>query len=228
MIEIGPGRGGLTDILVDQAARVVAIEYDRALAAMLRSRYAGREDLEIVQADVLETDFAALAPGPYRLVGNIPYNLTTPIVFHALRAPRPDVAVYLIQREVAERIAAPPGSKTYGALSVNVQAVACAALLFRVPAGAFQPKPKVESAVIRVVPRADPVVTPEREAALRLLVQSAFGMRRKQMGRIVRTLYALGVEESRRVLAAADIDAEARPETLGAAEFARLLREINS
>lgn len=224
MIEIGPGRGALTDVLVPRAGRVIAVEIDRDLAPKLRERYAGDARLTVVEGDVLDQDFAALAGGPYVVAGNVPYNITTPILFHGLRRPRPARAVYLVQREVAERIIAPPGSESYGALSANVQSVANAELVFKVPAGAFQPPPKVESAVLRITPREDPVVTAEEEDAFRALVQAAFGLRRKQLRRVVRTVCSLGAEDAERVVAAAGLDPEARPEVLTPADFARLLR----
>src|SRR5690349_22952098 len=134
VVEVGPGRGALTDILVPRARHLFAIEYDRALAAMLRTRYATTDRVTIVEQDVLEVDLAALAGPGYVLVGNVPYYITTPIIFQGLTRPRPRRAVYLVQREVAQRIVAPAGDREYGALSVNVQAVARAELLFRVPA----------------------------------------------------------------------------------------------
>lgn len=225
VVEVGPGRGALTEVLLPRCARLVVIEYDRALAALLRERYADEPRLEVVEADVLETDLAkAAGTDDYLLVGNVPYYITTPIVFHALQPPRPRRAVYLVQREVADRVAAAPGSKIYGALSVNVQAVATVRSLFRVPPGAFQPPPKVESAVIRIEPRADPVVTPAEEKAFRRFVQDAFTMRRKQLGRVMRTICSLGGEEAEALVRSAGLDPQARPETLSAAEFARLLR----
>jgi 16S rRNA (adenine1518-N6/adenine1519-N6)-dimethyltransferase len=222
VIEIGPGRGALTDLLVERAGRLIAIEYDRALAAKLVERYARRANVEIVQADVLSVDFGSLAQGPYRLLGNVPYYITTPIIFQALQPPRPDVAVYLVQREVADRLAAPPGGKEYGALTVNVGAVARVEILFHVPASAFRPPPKVESAVVRVTPRADPVVGADREAEFRAFVQATFTMRRKQMQRIMRSLKNLDAARAVQVLVAAGIDPMARPETLDDAAFARL------
>jgi 16S rRNA (adenine1518-N6/adenine1519-N6)-dimethyltransferase len=224
VIEIGPGRGALTDVLLPRCARLVAIEYDRQLASRLRERYATQPSVTIVEADVLTVELSALARGPYRLAGNVPYYITTPILFHALARPRPDVAVYLVQREVATRIVAAPGDRDYGALSVNVQAVARAELLFRVPAGAFRPPPKVESAAIRLTPRADPVVAAEEEAPFRALVQGAFSLRRKQMRRVARTLWDLDAERADALLAKAGIDPTARPETLAPAAFAALMR----
>ena len=226
VVEIGPGRGALTDLLVDRARRLVAVEVDRDLAAHLRARYADRPHVEIVEADVLQVELAALAGGDFVLAGNVPYYITTPILFHALRAPRPARAVYLVQREVAERVAAAPGGKEYGALGVNVQAVARVELLARVPPGAFQPPPQVDSAVIRVTPRDDPVVAADEEARFRGLVQEAFGLRRKQLRRVVRTIARLDAERAEAVLAEAGLDPEARPETLSPTDFARLVRAL--
>ncbi len=224
VIEIGPGRGALTDLLAERAGRLIAIEYDRALAAVLRERYARRNNVIIAEADVLSVSFGELAAGPFVLVGNVPYYITTPILFHALAPPRADRAVYLVQREVADRLSAAPGSKTYGALTVNVGAVARAVTLFGVPAGAFAPPPRVESAVVRITPRPEPLVAPEDEHALRVLVQGAFGMRRKQMRRVIRSLYAIGPEAADTMLAACGIHPEVRPETLAPEQFVALLR----
>jgi 16S rRNA (adenine1518-N6/adenine1519-N6)-dimethyltransferase len=224
VLEIGPGRGALTDILAERAGRLIAIEYDRALAAILRERYARRGNVLIAEADVLEVSLGELAAGPYVLVGNVPYYITTPILFHALTPPRADRAVYLVQREVAQRLVAPPGGKEYGALTVNVAAVARAELLFGVPAGAFTPPPKVESAVVRITPLPVPRVAPDEEERLRVLVQGAFGMRRKQMRRVVRTLFSLDAEQADALLATAGVDPEVRPEVLSVEQFVGILR----
>jgi 16S rRNA (adenine1518-N6/adenine1519-N6)-dimethyltransferase len=225
VVEIGPGRGALTDILAERAGRLIAVEVDRALAAMLRERYARRSNVLIAEADVLEVSLGELAAGPFVLVGNVPYYITTPILFHALEAPRAERAVYLVQREVADRLTAVPGSKAYGALTVNVAAVARAETLFRVPAGAFSPPPKVESAVVRITPLEAPLVESGEEEPLRKLVQGAFGMRRKQMRRVIRTLRALSAGDADSLLAAVGIDPEARPETLSVGQFVKLLRD---
>jgi 16S rRNA (adenine1518-N6/adenine1519-N6)-dimethyltransferase len=224
LIEIGPGRGSLTDVLAPRVRRLILIEYDRALAALLREKYGTRPAVEVIEADVLTVDLGKVAAGPYRLVGNVPYYITTPILFHALNPPRPDVAVYLVQREVADRISASPGSKEYGALSVNVQAMATTKTLFRVAPGSFHPPPKVESAVVRITPRAESVVAPAEEDAFRRFVIDAFSMRRKQIQRIIRALWNLTPEEAEGVLSNASIDRSARPETLAPEDFARLLR----
>jgi 16S rRNA (adenine1518-N6/adenine1519-N6)-dimethyltransferase len=228
VVEVGPGRGALTDILVRRAARVVAIELDRELAARLRERYADDPRLTVVEADVLRVSLAEAAGTPdWLLVGNVPYYITTPILFHALEPPRPTRAVFLVQREVAERVTAAPGSKVYGALTVNVRALARPELLFRVAPGAFSPAPSVESAVLRLTPVDVPVLMPHEEDGFREFVQGAFSLRRKQMRRVVRTLAALDESTAGELLAAHDIAAAARPETLSMEQFVTVYRALH-
>ena len=225
IVEVGPGRGALTEHLLPRAGRLIAVEYDRALAARLRERYAREPRVRVVEADVLASPLAAVAgTNDFLLAGNVPYYITTPILFHALKPPRPRRAVFLVQKEVADRLAAAPGARSYGALSVNVQAVANVVRLFRVPAGAFHPPPRVESAVVRIEPRTDPVVTPDEEERFRTFVQGAFGFRRKQMRRVLRSLLDLTADEAEAVLAVPGIDPDARPETLSPEDFAALMR----
>jgi 16S rRNA (adenine1518-N6/adenine1519-N6)-dimethyltransferase len=226
VIEIGPGRGALTQELLARAGRVVAIEIDRALAAKLRERYADDPRVDVIERDVLETNLGIVAGGDFALVGNVPYYITTPILFHALRPPRPTRAVYLVQKEVADRLSARPGTKAYGALTVNVGALASVETLFRVPSGAFSPPPSVDSAVVRITPRGNPIVTPDEEERFRVLVQQAFGMRRKQMRRVVRSVFSVPASRADELLAAAGIEPEVRPETLTPEQFARLLRAV--
>ena len=227
VVEIGPGRGALTDLLVPRAARVVAVELDRLLAAKLRERYAGDPRVEIVESDVLKVSIGALAGGAeFVLAGNVPYYITTPILFHALEPPRPQRAVYLVQREVAERVVAGFGSKEYGALSVNVQAVARSEILLHVPPSAFAPPPKVDSAVMRVTPRPDPVVAADEEAGFRAFVQQLFTMRRKQMRRVLRSVASLDAERAEAVLAASGVDPDVRPETLSPETLALVYRSL--
>jgi len=224
VVEIGPGRGSMTDVLVPRAKRLVLIEVDRALAARLREQYASQPHVIVVEADVLKTNLGEVAAGPFRLVGNVPYYITTPILFHALKRPRPERAVYLVQREVADRIVATPGSDDYGALSVNVQALAVPRMLFRVAPGAFNPPPKVESAVIRIEPRADPAVSENEEDTYQRFVIDAFGMRRKQLRRVLRSLWQLSPEAADEIISRCNLDPTARPETLTPTDFARLIR----
>ena len=227
VIEIGPGRGALTDILKKRVRRVIAIEYDRALAELLRERYAG-DNVEVVQADVLETDFAALAGTAFSVVGNVPYYITTPILFHTLQRPRARAAVYLVQREVADRMSAEAGSDAYGALSVNLQALASARIVFGVLRGAFNPPPKVDSAVVRIVPLEHPLISQEEEQGFREFVQAAFGMRRKQLRRVLRELCDVGPEAADVMLTAVGVDPMSRPETLSAERFAALFRRVSA
>lgn len=228
VLEIGPGRGSLTEVLAERASRLIAIEYDRALAAILAERYANRDSVTIVEADVLSVNLGEVAGGPYLLVGNVPYYITTPILFHALVPPRSERSVYLVQREVAERLCASPGTGEFGALTVNVGALATAEIMFRVPAGAFKPPPKVESAVVRITPRDVPLIGASEEQPFRTMVQGAFGLRRKQMRRVVRTLFSLDAERADLLLGRAGINPEARPETLSVEQFVALLRSSKS
>jgi len=224
VLEIGPGRGALTDLLVGRARRLVCIEIDRDLVAALRDRYAAQPQVEILEADVLTLDLAHVAGGPYVLAGNVPYYITTPIIFHALEAPRPLRAVYLVQREVADRLAADPGSKTYGALSVNVQAVASVEMLGGVSAGAFHPKPKVDSAIVRIIPREHPLIAPAEERSFRLFVTGLFGQRRRQLARALRTVADLDAVQAHDVVVAAGLDPSAQAEDLAPAQLVTLAR----
>ena len=228
VVEIGPGRGALTDLLRERSGRVVAIELDRMLADVLTARYADDARVRIVQADALAIRLADVGGDEFVLVGNVPYYITTPLIFHALERPRPLRSVFLVQREVAERLAAPPGGKEYGALSVNAQAIADIELLFTVPARAFLPPPKVESAVVRMTPRDTPLISPDVEDRFKTFVLDIFGLRRKQMRRVLRTVLRLDAERADEILRAESIDPEARPETLTPAMIAALFQRIDA
>jgi 16S rRNA (adenine1518-N6/adenine1519-N6)-dimethyltransferase len=222
VVEIGAGRGALTDTLRERARRVIAVEVDRALAQLLRARYAGDDRVSIVEGDVLGMSLGELAGGEYALVGNVPYYITTPIVFHALERPRPSRAVFLVQREVAERMTAAPGSGEYGALTVNLHAAARVESLFSVPAGAFHPPPKVQSAVVRIEPLAKALVPEGLEHDFRTLVQSAFALRRKQMRRVVRSITGLDPVTAEEVLRGIAVAPDVRPEALSPQQFVAL------
>jgi 16S rRNA (adenine1518-N6/adenine1519-N6)-dimethyltransferase len=222
VVEVGPGRGALTELLRPHAGRLIVIEIDRALAAVLRHRYRDDPAVEVVEADVLETDPAALAGGPYVLAGNVPYYITTPILFQSLTPPQPLRSVFLVQREVAERIVAPPDSEGYGALSVNVQAVASPEMLFTVPSTAFRPAPTVESAVVRLTPREEPLVPPADSRAFQRFVQALFGMRRKQLQRVLRSVYPELGKDASALLEQQGWSPAARPERLSPTELAKL------
>ena len=227
VVEIGPGRGSLTERLLARAGHVAAVELDGALAERLRAAYASDPRVTVHARDVLDVSLAEIAgTDDFLVAGNVPYYITTPILFHALQPPRARRAVFLVQREVADRIIAPPGSTAYGALSVNVQALATAMRMRGVPAGAFTPAPRVDSAVIRIVPRSDPVVTDAEQPAFSAFVIAAFGMRRKQIRRVVRTLRGLAPVAAEQALSAAGVPPDARPEVLGPREFAALWRAL--
>ena len=224
VLEIGPGPGGLTEALAARGARVVAIEKDRELVPLAQSRV---PEARIVQGDALTLDWREVAGAephlPLLVTGNIPYNITSPLLDRALLPPRPARILFLVQKEVAERLAAPAGGKTYGALTVGVQAVARVEKLFTVPAGAFTPPPKVESAVVRLVPLAEPLVPDGQVAAFRRLVVGLFSFRRKQLVRGLRELTGWPVERVTMVLERAGLAASARPETVEPYGFAALL-----
>jgi 16S rRNA (adenine1518-N6/adenine1519-N6)-dimethyltransferase len=177
-VEIGPGRGALTERLLIHADRVAAIELDSALAEHLRQRWRGESRLEILEGNGLAVDWSQWGPGV--LTGNLPYYVATPIVSRYVRTPGSlSQAVFLIQQEVAERITAKPGGRAYGYLSVACQFFAQADYLFNVPPGAFQPPPKVDSAVIRLIPRPAPLVD-DSESFLQF-VSTCFRQKRKTL-----------------------------------------------
>jgi 16S rRNA (adenine1518-N6/adenine1519-N6)-dimethyltransferase len=219
VVEIGPGQGALTLPLLERCGRVEAIEIDRDLAPLLAARAEGRGELVIHCADVLDVDFKALHGGgaKLRICGNLPYNISTPLLFHLL-ASRDVVADmhFMLQKEVVDRMVAPPGGKAYGRLTVMLAAACTATSLFRVGRGAFQPPPAVDSAVVRLVPHAaDPFPLPD-PARFARVVAAAFSMRRKTLRNSLRGLIDAAQFD------AAGIEAGRRPETLAPAEFARL------
>jgi 16S rRNA (adenine1518-N6/adenine1519-N6)-dimethyltransferase len=227
IVEIGPGRGVLTEELAKYDNPVIAIEIDHLLSENLRGRF-GSSNVRIVEGDVLKTDIASIVEPPFIVVGNVPYYITTPILFHVLQRPLPKRIVLLVQREVAERIIAPPGSREYGALSVNVQAAATAQVIRNVPPGAFSPPPKVDSAVLSIVPRSDPLVSDIEAGKFRAFVQGIFGMRRKQIANLIRSVASVDADQAADLLSSVGIDSRARPETLSPQDFVKLMRAANA
>jgi len=189
VIEVGPGPGGLTRALLEAGARVTAVEKDSRFGPLLEALAAASESLTLVFDDALVVDEAALAGGaPAHLVSNLPYNVGTPLLIKWLTGPwRPASMTLMFQKEVADRIVAPAGSAAYGRLSVIAQATAVATLVMDVPARAFTPPPKVDSAVVRLVPRPD-APNAERLLALQRVTAAAFGQRRKMLRSSLRTL----------------------------------------
>ncbi len=227
VLEIGPGKGTLTRELLGRRVQVIAIEKDRQLAEQLSAWCVvrGVSGLKVVIGDALRVDWHELVPRTthhaqrtgFKVVGNIPYYITSPLIDKALTPPLPERIVFLVQAEVADRLAAKPGSKTYGALSVGVQAVCRVEKLFTVAPGAFQPRPKVRSAVVRLTPLARPLVTPEEIAPLRVFVTACFSKRRKQLKNA-----APGITEGQ--LRELGLDPTVRPEGLRPEDFIQLLR----
>jgi 16S rRNA (adenine1518-N6/adenine1519-N6)-dimethyltransferase len=229
VLEIGPGHGALTRHLAGTVRRLVLVELDDQLVERLRAEYCHHDHVDIIHADFLDVTLEQVTPDPasLKVIGNIPYNITTPILFALLeRRPRPREIVLMVQREVADRILAPPGSKTYGALAVGVQTVATAERVLNVGRKAFRPVPDVESAVIRIVPHAPPPLSEAEEKAVRNLTRAAFGQRRKQFQRILRDAYHLTPEGIASLEQATGLDLQARPETLAPERFIDLARAL--
>jgi 16S rRNA (adenine1518-N6/adenine1519-N6)-dimethyltransferase len=183
LVEIGPGEGALTLPLLERVGQLIAIEIDRDLIPRLRAAAAAHGTLTIVEADALTVDLSALAAGaPLRLVGNLPYNISTPLLFHALdHAAAIQDMHFMLQKEVVERMAAAPGGKEYGRLSVMLQARCRVEPQLRVPPGAFRPPPKVDSAVVRLTPLAPDALPLRAAAVLDRVVRAAFAKRRKTL-----------------------------------------------
>jgi 16S rRNA (adenine1518-N6/adenine1519-N6)-dimethyltransferase len=222
VLEIGPGPGGLTRaLLAAGAARVLAIERDpRCIAALSELATAASGRLELIEADALRLDVAEL--GAQRIVGvaNLPYNIGTPLLLKWLdRIALFDVLVLMFQREVAERLAAAPGSGTYGRLSVLVQWLCAVEIVMHLPAGAFVPPPQVASSLVRLTPRPQPLA-PADKRALEIVLAAAFGQRRKML-RV--SLKSLSVDAAR-LLEAAAVPPTARAEEIDVAGFCRLAR----
>jgi 16S rRNA (adenine1518-N6/adenine1519-N6)-dimethyltransferase len=219
LVEIGPGRGALTWGLLERTRRLDVIEIDRDLAAALQADRRAGSALHVHIENVLHTDFIALrgTGEPLRVVGNLPYNISTPLLFRLLaqRAALSDM-YFMLQKEVADRMAAQPGTKDYGRLTVMLAAVAEVDSLFDVGPGAFQPRPKVWSAIVRLRPCPRPRFEIGRDGALRTLVTTAFSHRRKTLRNSLKGLLEAADIES------CGINPQLRPETLAPAQFGLL------
>jgi 16S rRNA (adenine1518-N6/adenine1519-N6)-dimethyltransferase len=232
VVEIGPGLGALTVHLLGNVAHLIVIELDDRLAEQLQAQHGERADFTLVHDNVLDVDLTKLAlPTDYKIIGNIPYNITTPLLFKLLEPPvRPALLVIMVQKEVAQRVTATPGHKEYGALSVGVQSVARAERLFTVSRGSFRPSPNVDSAVLRITPISPAPLTRAEENDLRALTRTLFGQRRKQMQSILRRApgYELDAAQVERVAAAIGVEPSCRPEELSPLQFIQLARVLRN
>ena len=223
VVEIGPGLGVLTKPLLERVGALQAIEIDRDLIPLLWETCGHNPALQIIQGDALEVDFRALAPagGKLRLAGNLPYNISTPLLFHLLEQCEViEDMHFLLQKEVVDRMGAAPDTPDYGRLTVSLAARAEVTPLFNVPPGAFKPPPQVHSATVRVRPRA-PAFTIRNQAMFDRVVKQAFSQRRKMLSN------ALKGTATAAQLEAAGIDPKARAETLSAEDFARLSNSLS-
>jgi 16S rRNA (adenine1518-N6/adenine1519-N6)-dimethyltransferase len=218
-VEIGPGQGALTEPLLKEGVRLDVVELDRDLVALLGEKFRQHDRLRIHSADALKFDFASLAEDgrKLRVIGNLPYNISTPLMFHLLdNAACIQDMHFMLQKEVVDRICAAPGSKKYGRLSVMMQYYCATELLFDVPPESFDPPPKVMSAIVRLIPHPQPPVQVNDVAKLNKVVTQAFSQRRKTLRNSLKTLIA---EED---IEALNIDPMLRAEMIALSDFAKL------
>lgn len=216
LIEIGPGHGALTYPLLERCGQLIAIELDRDLIPILQQQAKCIGELQLINQDILKFDLASLAlEPPYRLVGNLPYNISTPLMFHLLEHSEliQDMH-FMVQKEVAERIIARPHNKKYGRLSVMMQYHCQSEYVFDVPPGCFSPPPKVDSAIIRLIPHSAAPVQVNDLSRFEQVVQIAFNQRRKTIGNSLKNLIDKSTIES------LGVDPKARAENLSLEEFA--------
>lgn len=218
-VEIGPGQGALTEPLLKEGVHLDVVELDRDLVALLREKFKQHDRLRIHSADALKFDFASLAEDgrKLRVIGNLPYNISTPLMFHLLdNAACIQDMHFMLQKEVVDRICAAPGSKKYGRLSVMMQYYCATELLFDVPPESFDPPPKVISAIVRLIPHPQPPVQVRDVAKLNKVVTQAFSQRRKTLRNSLKTLIA---EQD---IEALNIDPTLRAEMIALSDFAKL------
>jgi 16S rRNA (adenine1518-N6/adenine1519-N6)-dimethyltransferase len=224
ILEIGPGQAAISGPLAESGAQLHLLEIDRDLAARLETRFASNGNVNVHTGDALKTDFDQMMDGrPFRLVGNLPYNISTPLLFHVLqwRSLLTDMH-FMLQQEVVKRMAADPGGKAWGRLSVMCQVYCKVTQLFNVPPEAFSPSPRVQSSFVSLVPHADIAAAIRDMPMFERVVRQAFSMRRKTLRNSLKAL--LDSEQ----IQAVGIDPGVRPETLGVAEFAALANLLDS
>ena len=221
VLEIGPGRGELT-VIIALRCPVIAVEIDRDLIALLKERFSGNPRVEIVEGDILAYDFNKIAVPKFKIIGNIPYNITTPIIFKIIESRhRVTSAILTVQKEVAARLAAKPGNKDYGVLTIMAGLYASMEILKIIPAGAFTPAPNVDSAVISIKPLENPRVPVRDFELFEKLVKGAFQQRRKNI-RNALLRFGIPKETVPTILAACNISENARPEDVSIEDFGRL------
>jgi 16S rRNA (adenine1518-N6/adenine1519-N6)-dimethyltransferase len=221
MLEIGPGEGALTTRLIDHVQQFTVVEIDNDLIPTLQKRFGQRPHFQLIHQDALTLDYASIAH-PLRLVGNLPYNISTPLIFHLLQSRHAiEDMHFMLQKEVVERLASPPDSEHYGRLSVMAQYYCAVDNLFHIGPEAFDPPPKVDSAVVRMVPFTNLPHCANDESTFAALVKQAFSMRRKTLRNNLKGL--LSAEQ----IIACDIDPGTRAETLAVADFVRLANHLS-
>ena len=227
VLEIGPGRGALTEYLARKAGRLVLIEYDHALAAALKERYADDPRVTVVDADILAVDLVAVLgdAGGWKVVANLPYNISTAVLFRLLEV-RERLArmILMLQKEVGDRLVAAPDCADYGVTTVLLGLWFNMRREFIVSPGCFHPRPKVDSAVLSFVPLAGPRVPVGDESVFRRVVKGAFAMRRKTLINCLKAAELTTIDDLRGILAECVIDGQRRGETLSLDEFAALSR----
>ena len=225
VLEIGPGIGTLTQALCEAAGEVTAVEIDRDLIPILEKTLAAYDNVRIINEDILKLDLSAISEKPLKVVANLPYYITTPIIMGLFESGAPLLSItVMVQKEVADRMQAAPGGKDYGALSLAVQYYAEAEIIANVPPNCFIPRPGVGSAVIRLTKHAAPPVQPKDEKFMFRLIRAAFAQRRKTLVNTLRNDSSLSYsrEQLETVLAAMGLPAAVRGERLSLAEFAEL------
>ena len=225
VLEIGPGIGTLTQALCEAAEEVTAVEIDRDLIPILEKTLAAYDNVRIINEDILKLDLSAISEKPLKVVANLPYYITTPIIMGLFESGAPLLSItVMVQKEVADRMQAAPGGKDYGALSLAVQYYAEAEIIANVPPNCFIPRPGVGSAVIRLTKHTAPPVQPKDEKFMFRLIRAAFAQRRKTLVNTLRNDSSLSYsrEQLETVLAAMGLPAAVRGERLSLAEFAEL------
>ncbi|MFA0810898.1 16S rRNA (adenine(1518)-N(6)/adenine(1519)-N(6))-dimethyltransferase RsmA [Microbulbifer epialgicus] len=224
LVEIGPGQGAITELLLRRCPSLTAVELDRDLIPLLQFKFRDYPQFNIIERDALKFDFGEFAAGsPLRIVGNLPYNISTPLLFHLLSFEgKVQDMHFMLQKEVVDRLSARPGTKSFGRLSVMVQYYCRVQGLFPVPPQSFQPAPKVESAIVRLIPHHKLPFVAENEKLLERIVNVAFQQRRKTLRNALKPLFP---ELDASVL---PVDTSRRPETLSVEEFVLLANHCNT